>query len=444
MNSLLLTIWVAVLLLCVSFQRIAATNNTTLANNSTNSTETKQEDTSYEHKKGKRCIKNLPYVWCIPSSYNKETEPWNHRQLTNSSLPWELNMSFFIFDVQEVNDRTQNIRLSMYFVIKWLEPRLNINEEAPIWDQMKTNILHNQSYIPVSPTFMHYLWYPDLEIFGMEKYALKSVLKDMTYLKIYKSKHIKYTGRVDITFSCHMYFDNYPFDSHECPMKISSFYSTEDIVTCSEDFHYDSRRQRSLQHNVKIEALDQDDKVFEYFGSRYAICGIKILLKRAKRQILVQIHMVSSMFVIVSWVSFIVKPEVVPARMGLLVTIFLVLINIFNAAKGKAPISRNLNAVDLYLIVCIGLVFIALMEFAVVLFVNRRDERKNNEEKKENVASSSDLDKSTTGNDAKRIQVSRNGWMQKPSMFNFYDRISVFVFPIFFIIFNVLYFLYYL
>ena len=149
------------------------------------------------------------------------------------------------------------------------------------------------------------------------------------------------------------------------------------------------------------------------------------------------------MFVIVSWVSFIVKPEVVPARMGLLVTIFLVLINIFNAAKGKAPTSRNLNAVDLYLIVCIGLVFIALMEFAIVLFVNRKNEGKVPEEMKEN-SHLNCHDKSMTSNEGKKIEISKNGWMQKPSIFNSFDRISIFAFPTFFIVFNVIYFIIYL
>ena len=50
---------------------LATSNNTTIANK-------KHEDESYERKKGKRCIKDRPYVWCIPSSYNKETEPWDH------------------------------------------------------------------------------------------------------------------------------------------------------------------------------------------------------------------------------------------------------------------------------------------------------------------------------------------------------------------------------
>ena len=51
----------------------------------------------------------------------------------------------------------------------------------------------------------------------------------------------------------------------------------------------------------------------------------------------VQVYLPSAMFVIVSWVSFLVKPEVVPGRMAMLVTLFLVLINIFNSVRSVTP-----------------------------------------------------------------------------------------------------------
>ena len=74
-------------------------------------------------------------------------------------------------------------------------------------------------------------------------------------------------------------------------------------------------------------------------------------LQRKQMQFLVQVYLPSFMFVVTSWVSFLIKPEVVPgryvslslsliffnfeilARMGLLVTLFLVLINIFNSVR---------------------------------------------------------------------------------------------------------------
>ena len=114
----------------------------------------------------------------------------------------------------------------------------------------------------------------------------------------------------------------------------------------------------------------------------------------------------------------------------------------FNAAKGNAPTSRNLNAVDLYLIVCIGLVFIALMEFALVLLWSRKNETKIKEEKKD--ISSNDAAKSASTNDASIVNVTKNGWMQKPPEYNSLDKISIFAFPIFFIVFNMFYFILYL
>ena len=58
-------------------------------------------------------------------------------------------------------------------------------------------------------------------------------------------------------------------------------------------------------------------------------------IKRKTMQVLVQVYLPSFMFVIVSWISYLVKPEVVPGRMALLVTLFLVLV-------------RNMNIVLVY------------------------------------------------------------------------------------------------
>ncbi len=39
----------------------------------------------------------------------------------------------------------------------------------------------------------------------------------------------------------------------------------------------------------------------------------------------------------VSWISFVVPPDVIPGRMALLVTLFLVLVNIFNTVTSNTP-----------------------------------------------------------------------------------------------------------
>merc|ERR1712117_903800 len=89
-------------------------------------------------------------------------------------------------------------------------------------------------------------------------------------------------------------------------------------------------------------------------------------------QYMIQVYLPSLMFVVVSWVSFTIKPEVVPGRMALLVTLFIVLINIFNSVRERAPISSRVNAIDMYLVICIFLVFSALMEYAVILLLLKK------------------------------------------------------------------------
>jgi hypothetical protein len=46
---------------------------------------------------------------------------------------------------------------------------------------------------------------------------------------------------------------------------------------------------------------------------------------------------IAGLFVVVSWISFVVPPDVIPGRMALLVTLFLVLVNIFNTVTSNTP-----------------------------------------------------------------------------------------------------------
>ena len=54
----------------------------------------------------------------------------------------------------------------------------------------------------------------------------------------------------------------------------------------------------------------------------------------------------SGLFVVVSWISFVVPPDVIPGRMALLITLFLVLVNIFNTVTTNTPKAEG--TIELY------------------------------------------------------------------------------------------------
>ena len=381
------------------------------------------------------CTKNQSTTWCIPMNYDKYGEAWKFGHLTNSSFPWNYRFKFQIFDVQEVNDHMQTITLNMYFRITWLEPRLKITTNSKDWNNPE---LGPPDEINVSPEILKHLWYPDLEIYGVEEFTTKHILKAQSGLQILKNRSIRFNARVDIKFSCQMNFDRYPLDSHHCPFRIGSYYGTEGTITCTSEYAYDNERQRSLQYFIDIEKLPQKYETYVIDERRYSICGVNILLNRTKMQILFQVYLTSTLLAIISWVSFIIKPDVVPGRMGLLVTIFLVLINIFISVNSSAPVSTSLNAVDLYLVICIGQVFFALIEYAIVLFMESNS--------RQDISSQGETTNRISSPPGDTMTGTRKAWIkpERHTSRNRLDSLSLIVFPIFFICFNMIYWMGYL
>ena len=70
----------------------------------------------------------------------------------------------------------------------------------------------------------------------------------------------------------------------------------------------------------------------------------------------------------VSWVSFLIPPEVVPGRMALLVTLFLVLSNIFNTITNISPNTEGMTAITSWMIACMMFVFAALLAYSAILY----------------------------------------------------------------------------
>jgi hypothetical protein len=369
------------------------------------------------------CQENQSLPWCIPSNFNTHTEPWKFKHLKNLSLPWNYHYTFNILEVREINDRTQTIRIVMYFRIKWMEPRIKIEKNHSDWSKTAWK----DGGISYPSEILRHVWYPDLELERIEGIKSHSFLKEMSNVLIYNTNHIKYGSRTEITISCQMDFDQYPLDSQKCPFQVFSYFSTESDVSCTSEFTYDETKQQKHQYYISIKPLPNKYRAVGDFGNKFAACGFYISLDRGRVQIFFQVYLMSILFVIVSWVSFLISPEIVPGRMGLLVTVFLVLVNIFNAQKSVAPLSDNLNAVDLYLIFCVFLVFLALSEYAILLLKNHRT-----------TVSVSPRAVTVNGNSSKSVenfQTTFQTWMCKNKL----DAISLAAFPIIFIIFNIIY-----
>jgi len=390
-----------------------------------------------------RCKPNQTYIWCLPFDYNQEKHPFTFHSLQNKSLPWDYDFRFVIEEISNINDKEQSMMVHMYFAVMWLEPRLVINESAVEWEEDRTG---PSGEVNESPETLKYLWYPELEIYGLETFGRQRVLKEMSGVRMGKNKTINYELGVRVTISCRMVFDDYPLDDHSCQFQVGSYYDTIETVTCKSYYIYDQERQRSLQHFIQIEDLPQHFSIVDLPSGSYASCGFQVRIQRKQMQFVVQVYLPSFMFVIVSWVSFLVKPEVVPGRMAMLVTLFLVLINIFNSVREGAPISSRLNAVDLYLVVCIFFVFAALLEYAAILLLLKKKRKPllKLEQGMKNIIDNAAVDDPQARRELmKKPHVPVGLTERKQALVDNIDAWAMWISPPIFVFFNIIYWIYY-
>ena len=107
-----------------------------------------------------------------------------------------------------------------------------------------------------------------------------------------------------------------------------------------------------LDYHVSIIPLENADRILSYGElGNFSVAGFEMVLERHLSHYLITYYLpsglslspssdyrdLSGLFVVVSWISFMVPPDIIPGRMALLVTLFLVLVNIFNNITTNTP-----------------------------------------------------------------------------------------------------------
>ena len=103
----------------------------------------------------------------------------------------------------------------------------------------------------------------------------------------------------------------------------------------------------------------------------YSISGFELKLERYFMKHIMTYYFPSLIFVVVSWISFLIPPEIIPGRMALLITLLLVLVTMFATLTGIQPPSNSPTLLAIWMTSCIIFVTAAIFAYAVLLFKQR-------------------------------------------------------------------------
>ncbi|XP_027229105.2 glycine receptor subunit alpha-2 [Penaeus vannamei] len=171
-----------------------------------------------------------------------------------------------------------------------------------------------------------------------------------------------------------MDFSAYPFDQQKCYMKLESYQYRAFEVTYS---WHDNGIQTSsdIRTDHFIPAFEIIKGSIVHDNASFSSVRVDIILSRKATYHLMNTYIPSSLFVFVSWLTFLIPPEHLPGRTVLTITTLLTIVSMFNTVRQESPKVSYAKAIDQWMMFCIVLVFTVLVEYTYVVHLHFRAEQ---------------------------------------------------------------------
>ncbi|CAO1308217.1 unnamed protein product [Diamesa hyperborea] len=296
----------------------------------------------------------------MDSDYDKNSRP---SELT------EVSISLYINRISAVDENKEEISFDVFLQVIWLDFRIKPKTE-----------LGPKHYIELTSEQRHEIWVPDLYIRQLREMKVLRLFEEISSLRLYENSTISLSIGATIIIKCDMDFVLYPLDVQKCPVDFSSYKYTvkemaflwkkENPLTFPNDFGDNGFR---LPKYVVSFYTETRPLTVNYGDADRISARLEITLSREVKSYLLENYLPSTLFVSMSWGSFVVVPEIVPGRMVLLVTTLLSLITMFDTVRNNSPDALELKCIEVWLLCCTFFVFLALMEYFIVLFGIRYD-----------------------------------------------------------------------
>lgn len=259
--------------------------------------------------------------------------------------------------VSSTLSRSQTYAADIFFGMEWKDHRLMLSD----------NMTREYRLLPIE--WLDLIWRPDSFFKNAKKVTFQTMTIPNHYVWLYQDKRILYMVKLTLLLSCAMHFDYYPHDEQTCHMAMESLsHTTDDLV-----FRWLSEEKVPLFVDPSVELPQLElvsnvtgDCTSVYSTGNFTCLEVIFKFRRHLGYFLFHTYIPTCLIVIMSWISFWIKPEAVPARVTLGVTSLLTIsTQQANSQKSLPPVSY-IKAIDIFMSSCTVFVFLSLIEYAFV------------------------------------------------------------------------------
>lgn len=301
--------------------------------------------------------KKIAKILVNTEQYDSSIRPFNDQPGT----PVIVEIDVVINSVGPVNEIDMTWTSSFYMRQEWTDPRLALRD-------------HNES-VTLSHRQVTSLWLPDV-FFSDSKEGRAHVLTvPNKLLRINVSTgRILYSQRLTIVTNCQMKLEHFPFDKQICNITMESYaHTTDDVVMkWSSSRGATTLLPTTYIPDFSIQDLTVDDCTAVYATGTFPCLRATVYFRREIFYYLTETYVPSILIVILSWASFWIDHEAVPARISVGLLTVLTITTQLSGSRAQLPRVPYIKAIDVWMSTNLVFVFAAYMEYAVVTVLSRR------------------------------------------------------------------------
>lgn len=297
------------------------------------------------------CNASMPLQFSdiVPKDYDKSKPP-----LTADGGPTVVRIKVSVLNIQFVDEEMQTFGADLFIHQYWKDNRVKIPEGF------------TASRIVVDAAWRKKLWTPDTYFKNLLDGKVNDIIIPYSYAKLDNNSELFFANRVTLKLICPMNLATYPHDVQECEISIMSLqHATSTVVLEWNDFEV-TKTILLAQYHVTDRTRADCTKNYPDIGEFSCLRG-RIKLSRRLGYFLINKYIPCILIVCMSFVTFSIPAEAYPARVTLSVTSLLTIVT--QQYQKSTPSVSYVVALNIWMLSCIGFVFLSLLEYAFVVAV---------------------------------------------------------------------------
>uniref|UniRef100_A0A915DV41 Uncharacterized protein n=1 Tax=Ditylenchus dipsaci TaxID=166011 RepID=A0A915DV41_9BILA len=300
---------------------------------------------------------------CSNDSHILETifQNYNRHKIPGGQVKVEVEV--WVQEITTISDITSDFQLDIYISEMWLDPALDYSWMEPCKYNLSLNSI-----------LLEKLWTPNSCFINSKTADIHRSPFPNIFLLIYANGSVWTNYRLKLQGPCEMDLTRFPFDNVTCSLTFESFnYNTDEVEMYWSTLGVSKMREKMELADYELDSIANVHNTVAYPAGYWHELTMKFHFKRRAGWYILQAYLPTYLTIFISWISFVLGTQAIPARTMLGVNSLLAMTFQFGNIIRNLPRVSYVKAIDIWLLSCMTFVFVSLLELAWVGFLSRKD-----------------------------------------------------------------------